>query len=123
MPQGPEPNTLLIPLSRLTGLTLALPSLLINIQSVNCAILGYSHNKLLQFRILFFLFIGIVCDILMGVLTAGWVLNRQWEYSAPCALVFHALKRIYSINTFNLTLMRYQSCFTLLFTVIFNILE
>ena len=103
------PISALETLSRLSGVVFSLPSLMINIQTLNCALQRYSFNSPQLPRLILFTGLSMIADISMGVAVAGWVVNHSWPLFVPIAFVCSACKRVSAVYTLHLTFLRFRS--------------
>jgi hypothetical protein len=94
--------------SRLTGLLVFFPSLMFNVQTLNCIIITY-NGTFVQKQIIFSVLVAMLTDVLMAASVLGWVLDPDWDVFAILTLAFVALKRFYSINVADLTYRRYEA--------------
>jgi hypothetical protein len=74
-----DPHTqpsVIVMLSRFIGLMLVLPSFLLNVQTLNCVLLGFKSSRL-QNWLIFFVLMSIFADISMGAALLGWLMNGK----------------------------------------------
>jgi hypothetical protein len=98
--------TPLIIVNRLVGVLVGLPSFQTNISILNCVFCTYKGTPV-QIRLLAATCLAICADILMLTALTDWFLNYGTTLFLPIIAAFNAAKRIYSINTVNVTYLRY----------------